>query len=272
MKTILLFLSCNIYWIAFSQVSEAKGFASYGDYLTGEYYRPVLTIEKRTQTDIFSFGGNDYKVRSNDPMVNNKMIREHVWGVTVDDSLYLNASPLLNMGGFIRAEIVGEYLFLSSAYPSDPAILKQLNLDAPETYSGYYFFGALGGIVAGVQAGKASLARIPLLYRPATNELMVLTRSNFAEMLRPYPELRNEFLESSVRKDQDAVYSLLKKFILEINIRDKQLALKMVNHGMDYHVVDSVNIHLFQYDRKVKSTKYVIINNRDTIAMTGITY
>ncbi|MEQ8470311.1 MAG: hypothetical protein RIC35_03960 [Marinoscillum sp.] len=274
MKTILLLLSCNVYWVAFSQEYEAKGYASYGDYLTGEYYRPVLTIEKRTQADIFSFGGNDYKVQSDDPKVNNNMIREHVWGVTVNDSLYINASKLLGLGGFIQAEIVGEYMFLSSAFPSNPVVLEQLNLNAPETYSGYYLFGAIGGLVAGVQAGKASLDRIPLLYRPATNELMVLTRSNFAEMLRPYPELRKKFLESSqgIREDQDPVYSLLKKHIHEINIWDKQLALKMFNHGLGYDVVDTVNIHLFHYDRKLKSTKYVVINNQDTIAMTGNTY
>jgi len=207
MKQILLLLTLafitNNTW---SQKYQDGGYKSYEELKNNSPAYPAdLVVTKRTTADIKAWGGNDYKVECADESVSKKMIKSEIWGIVKNDTLYLNAFPIVNLGWYAKVVILGKYCFLRPSFPVNPKIQKQLGFNDPQ-YG--YMFGAIGGAIEGAQM---AVKRIPLIYNIETGEKMLLNESGILKILESKPDLKAEFEKENDKSNEEILLSYLIK-------------------------------------------------------------
>ena len=170
---------------------------------TPNFTEPFI-IEKRTRADIISWGGNDYKVKSSLKTTTKNIIKTQIWGIYQNDTLYLNGIPLTGLKEYVKVEILGEYCFLKPAFPIQPKIQAELELNDPQ-YG--YMFGAIGGAI---QGGQMAVKRIPLIYRMTDGRTGLLTKKNILNLLKNHDELRGEFLSEESQEEEEILLKYLK--------------------------------------------------------------
>jgi hypothetical protein len=183
------------------------------DYKTGGYstlndfksnapnHLDTFIVSQRTSGDIKAWGGNDYKVESKTETTTKKVIKNEIWGIVVNDTLYLNGIRLTGLNWYSKVELFGKYCFLKPAFPVAPKIQKELGLNDPQ-YG--YMFGAVGGAIQGAQM---AVKRIPLIYSISDGQKMLLSKKNILMLLESQPELKSSFLSEA---NQDSEETLLK--------------------------------------------------------------
>ncbi|MEO6355631.1 MAG: DUF6563 family protein [Ferruginibacter sp.] len=199
--SIFIFLSLG----TFGQTQKnfkAGGYSTLGDFLgNAPNYLDTFVISKRTTGSIKAWGGNDFKVESTTEKTTKKNIKNEIWGIVVDDTLYLNGLKLTGLIWYSKVEIFGKYCFLRPAFPVAPKIQKELGLNDPQ-YG--YMFGAVGGAIQGAQM---AVKRIPLIYDLSDGHKMLLSKKNILILLETQQELKSSF-ESE--QNQDSEVTLLK--------------------------------------------------------------
>ncbi|MEA4937557.1 MAG: DUF6563 family protein [Paludibacter sp.] len=213
MKQIFLLLALALITnYTLSQKYQNGGYKSYEELKNNTPAYPAdFAVTRRTTADIKAWGGNDYKVECTDESVSKKMIKSEIWGIIKNDTLYLNAFPIVNLGWYAKVEIPGKYCFLRPSFPVNPKIQKQLGLNEPQ-YG--YMFGAIGGAIEGAQL---AVKRIPLIYNVETGEKILLNESGILKILESKPDLNAEF-EKEADKSNKAV---LLRYLIKVNDQEK---------------------------------------------------
>ena len=142
----------------FGQKPLSGGYTNLDDFKSRKLkFTDTFTIERRTQGDIKAWGGNDFKIESSDEHITKSVIRQQIWGIYKNDTLYLNGIPITGLIWYAKVEIFGKYSFLRPAFPINNKIQKELGLNDPQ-YG--YMFGAIGGAI---QGANMAIKRIPLI-------------------------------------------------------------------------------------------------------------
>lgn len=185
-----------------------------GGYLSYEEFKAQtpkftdsLTIRKRTMSDIKAWGGNDYKAESMSEKLSKKVIKNQIWGICKNDTLYLNGLNLTGLIWFARVEIYGNYCFLKPSFPANKTIQKELGLHEPENLA--FMFGMVGGAIAGAEM---AVRRIPLILDLKTDTKMVLSKENICKLLDEYTDLKSEFEAENLYSQE-----ILLKYLTKIN-------------------------------------------------------
>jgi len=103
-RTIFTTFSILIATILFSQTNEEKknGFANFNEFIQNQ---PSLSYEfqlkKRTDGDIFMTGGIvNYRLKKIKPEKESSKVEKEIWGITVNDTVYINSYPFSRMKGY----------------------------------------------------------------------------------------------------------------------------------------------------------------------------
>lgn len=203
---LIIFAFSSLSILSFGQTQKSYkvgGYSTLGDFQENNpNYPDTFIVSQRTTGDIKAWGGNDYKVESKTETTTKKIIKNEIWGIIDNDTLYLNGIRLT--GGpiwYSKVEIFGKYCFLRPAFPVAPKIQKELGLNAPQ-YG--YMFGAVGGAIQGAQM---AVKRIPLIYNISDGHKMLLSKKNILALLEDQPELKSSFM---TEQNQDSEETLLK--------------------------------------------------------------
>lgn len=167
----------------------------------------TLTIRRRTMTDIKAWGGNDYKAESNNENITKKVIKNKIWGICKNDTLYLNGIYITGLIWYARVDIFGKYCYLKPSFPANKELQYELGLNEPEDLS--YMFGMIGGAIAGAEM---AVRRIPLILEIKTGKKMVLSKENIFRLLDKHIDLMKEF-ETENNNDQ----KILLKYLTKVN-------------------------------------------------------
>lgn len=189
-----------------SQKIANGGYNSYEEFKNNKpTYADSFIVKKRTTGDIKAWGGNDYKVEYLSESVTKKMIKKEIWGISKNDTLYLNAEPLSGLYWYARVEIVGKYCFVRPALPINGKLQKQYGLNDPQFG---YMFGALGGAL---QAMQTAVKRIPVIYCPETGDKMLLSETNLTKLMENNTGLLAEFNAETDKNNEEVLLKYLKK-------------------------------------------------------------
>lgn len=184
---------------------KAGGYETLSDFQSNTpKYLDTFIVSKRTTGEIKAWGGNDYAVESTTETTTKKVIKNQIWGIFFNDTLYLNGLKLTGLIWFSKVEIFGKYCFLKPAFPVLAKIQKELGLNDPQ-YG--YMFGAVGGAFQGAQM---ALKRIPLIYSLSDGKKMLLCKKNILMLLENYPELKTNFLNEKKQETEDILLKYLK--------------------------------------------------------------
>jgi hypothetical protein len=166
-----------------------------------------FNIKKRTKGAIISFGGNDYDVDSDS--ISNSILKNKIWGIFKDDTLYINGMGLVGAFGYCKVEILGEFMYVRPMSPVKPKYKKEFGIPNNPSYGS----GAVGGAV---QGASSALSRIPVIIKKTTGKNFILTKESILPMIKNHTELNENFKSEP---DQDNIETLL-KYIRMLN-KDK---------------------------------------------------
>lgn len=207
-RYLILSFICTLSITLFGQnqlLYKAGGYSTLSDFHNNTpNYLDTFIVSKRTIGDIKAWGGNDYKVESLTGSTTKKVIKNQIWGIFNNDTLYLNGLYVTGLIGYSKVELFGKYCFLKPAFPVSPKIQKNLGLNNPQ--SGY-MFGAVGGAIQGAQM---AVKRIPLIYRISDGRTVLLSKKSMLVLLGNYPELKNNFLKETKQESEDILLKYLK--------------------------------------------------------------
>ncbi len=188
-------------------VYNVGGYTTLADFQSNTpNYPDTFIVKHRTTLDIKAWGGNDYKVESMNKTIKTKVIKKQLWGIFVNDTLYLNSLQLTGYNWYSKVELFGKYCFLRPAFPFLSKFQKELGLDKNEPNLGF-MFGAVGGAIQGAQM---AVARISLIYCISDGQKMLLSKKNILALLENYPELKANFFNETTQESEDTLLKYLK--------------------------------------------------------------
>ncbi len=167
-------------------------------------YLDTFIMSRRTTGDIKAWGGNDYMIKSMKETTTKKVIKNKIWGIFINDTLYLNGINLTGLDWYSKVELFGKYCFLKPAFPVSPKIQKELGvIDSQYGYT----FGAIGGAI---QGAKIAVKRIPLIYSILNGQKMLLSKKNIIMLLESHPEIKTNFLNEPKQESEETLLKYLK--------------------------------------------------------------
>jgi hypothetical protein len=86
----------------FGQTKTNNGFADYNEF---KLNKPTLSfdfqLKQRTGGDIFMTGGiSNYRLKKIKPVNETRKVEEEIWGISVGDTVYINAYPFSKVKGY----------------------------------------------------------------------------------------------------------------------------------------------------------------------------
>ena len=166
-----------------------------GVYLTLEQFKNQkpsfntnLQIIKRTSSDIFMLGGNDYKIESNNDTINAKFTKKTIFAYVKNDSIFLNCFKYKLQFWYALCLTSGNFLVFKSCMTNNDA-------------SNLAVIG--GGIASGVMANKRYLNVLSL----RTGNVKNLSKEYLIERLKENPKLSEQYKNE---KEQESELTLIK--------------------------------------------------------------
>lgn len=213
-------------------------------------------IEKRTDSDIEMYGGNDYKVTSTNKEVPLGEIKKRIWGIYDGTSLYINGFHYSGYNWYSKAEIVGKLIYLKIEPPLNKN--KQKIIGYKENPYNYNMFGAIGGaIVSAIESSRKEIKRIPILLNLESKNAVFLTRDRMFQLISEFPDLKRDYLleietdnEEIVKKYINRLNSKNEFFLFSANSID-QLILKGTENRLK-----EINDNLYRIDSNITFQDY----------------
>ena len=179
-----------------------------------EYNADFFGIKQRTKTNIAMVGGNDYKVECLGKDVSKKTIKNDIWAVVKNDTLYLNALPITGLMGYAKAEVAGRYCALKVAIPNKAKYIKELSSNDVGNVSTVAILG--GPIIGGIAGASQALKRILIVYDTETGARELLNLNSITKLLTPYDDLKEQFSFEVKKEDEE----ILLKYLILINEKE----------------------------------------------------
>lgn len=176
---------------------------AYMNYLELKSKTPSLTAEfhavKRSEGGKAMAGGSDYSIYSVDDVVSKLTIKNDIYAISINDTLYLNSMFQMRLKGYSKVITQGRYLVFYGPVNEPPGSL---------TYMG----GAIGGAIDG-----AARAKKRELYLIDANGMYGLAKpinkGKLKNMLADYPSLLNEY-QAEPEGENDEI---MLKYLIKIN-------------------------------------------------------
>jgi len=150
-----------------------------------------LIIEKRTTSDKFMVGRNDYKLISPDKSVSKKIIKSELLAYSDGDTLYLNCAKYKLQSWFTKIICDGKYFVFWAGMPNDKSLINN------ETALSY-LFGAVGGISAAVSNANT---RILYAVDSENDKLFIVNDDLIRDLLKEYPKILGQFNKWAAKSD-----------------------------------------------------------------------
>lgn len=177
-KILIFFLSAIS--LAHGQASFPKGiYMNYDELKSGKSSRAgEFVVERRSSSDIFMVGGNDYKIKSTNDSASKSDIKWSYYAISTGDSVFINGSKFEIGAWYCLLHTDSEYYYFSGG----PCTNRQ---NPMFIQSGSSAAALGGGIVGGIAAGQHALERYLYLIDRQTGLADVITvyylRSSFAK-------------------------------------------------------------------------------------------
>lgn len=186
MKTILFtFFIVTLSISAFSQ-NQNNIFKTYEDFKGGQPTDFVkFQLKKRTGGNVFMTGGiTNYRLKKIVPETRNEEVTREIWGLIIDDSVYINSYPYSNIIGFNKLIEDGYYGY----FVGEPASLKEKQVEL--------------GIIEPDEPQKVVCCQTSYVILP-NGEIKWLTPELLGKLINDNQELTSEF-ESDKILQEDA--------------------------------------------------------------------
>lgn len=226
-KLILIFFLCSVSF-SFAQEQKAGAYLNYQDFKDNnpDLSDSLLIINKRSDIDILSNGGNEYIVGSR-KKEQNKILDNIIWGVYLKNVLYLNSKLITGVGGYAKVETIGRYSVVNPSFPVNYKNQKNVNLENSQKqyFSSDDMAGLVVGNAAGIFMGLATgtfvffypapttithTKQFPIIYDMKTKEMMMLNKPNVEALLEDYHNLINRFTHEESKEDAETLLKYVK--------------------------------------------------------------
>lgn len=161
----------------------------------------VLKLIPRKKSEIKMGGGNDYKLEGwTEEENDNDYLRNQIWAVECNDTLYLNGYHVTQTKWYAKAETRGKFILIYSALPTKKKVAQELGLG--EKYKQRQgaamaagMFGLLGAAIATAANGQGTLDRYPILYDIAQNKAYYPQAENMLILTDGLPQLQEKYAQ-----------------------------------------------------------------------------
>ena len=173
-------------------------------------------VKKRSGFDISMVGGNDYRIKSSNKVINKKLKRK-AWAYSDGDTLYINCRKYKALKWYTKVLSYGDYLLF------DAGMSKLTKNENGGAVAAGVMFGAIGGAMAG--AAMAQM-RFPYAIEVRTNTMYLITLDFIDKVMQnkgaaAYATFQNEkkVIEKlrAERQKEIATETLINKYIPLIN-------------------------------------------------------
>ena len=165
-------------------------------------------FEKRSKSQIWAWGGTEYKIYFPNRLVKRKYIKDSIWGVSSNDTIFLNNRLVSKNTGFnpiIKLEF--PYSYMIAYIPMYDEIEEQEN---GALAIGSYFGGAVGAAIAGGAAGVPRKRVVVLDMR--TGKLIRLNDYGIYRLFKNEPELMEKYKKIRELKDNETyIFQMIDK-------------------------------------------------------------
>lgn len=128
----------------------------------------------------------DYRVKSADKTIKNKVINKQIWAISTGEKLYLNGYHIAFPKKYLMVEHIGKY------------ILYQGGLEAGDGAAIAFGGGALG-------AGLAGMSRWLYAWDPVEEKNHKVNENFLKKWLKPYPALSQDYMFEPQSRDMEVL-------------------------------------------------------------------
>lgn len=196
MKTILItLLTIAISIVAYPQ-TEKNIFRTYEEFKENKPSEfAEFKLKKRTGFNVFMMGGiTNYRLKKIDPNANSEKMKKEIWGVFVDDSVYINSYPYSQIIGFNKIIENGYY----SYFIGEPARLKDKQISL--------------GIIKPDDPQKAVCCKTSYVILP-NGEVKWLTPELLSELINDNQKLTEELRADNIlQEDAHKMFGYLNRY------------------------------------------------------------
>ncbi len=160
-----------------------------------------LDLIKRTKGDIKMVGGNDYKIESADKTIKKKILRKDIWAYSNGDTLYLNCFQYKVQPWYASVISDGKYLVIKGG------LSQYADMQKEQMAMGYYF-GAIGGAIAGA---KMAMLRFLYVIDKSTNEISTVTPELLEKLLANDENLLAQFKDETNKESEEILLKYVKR-------------------------------------------------------------
>ncbi|MFT5640927.1 MAG: hypothetical protein ACI9A7_001025 [Cyclobacteriaceae bacterium] len=277
MKSIYFIIFLRLAVFVNAQDNSAIGFASRENYLKNISYTTTFYIEGRTKQVISNDYANEVNIGTDNRFIKKSDIRNKLWGVTINDVLYINSNNVVGHHVFTRAMAINDGLFyLEAPYPDQSKFLKELDLkpNYNDNITVPIMFGALGVVLyIGITNAASGSALIPLIYDIHSDQSFVLKKWGLnALMEQGSPEVYSSFLaEKAALKKKEIKGIDLFKYLKSTESMAREDVLKHLR-TRNINKPNEINLHLFRRDKKYLEEYLLIVNDTNTVQFSALDY
>lgn len=141
-----------------------------------------IEIIKRTRTDIYMNGGNDYKIKAEHRKISKKL-KKHYWIVQLKDSIFINCRHFKIGKWYAYAKRMGIFLVFKASKTLTAEERSKMNMA-----------GTIGGPLVGASmAGEYAVLRDYYMLNLNDNQLIHINDEKMTELLKKFPDLSEQY-------------------------------------------------------------------------------
>ncbi len=153
----------------------------------------VLKVNKRTKKDIQFWGGNDYKLDSDDKKIKSSFLKKDIWAYSDGDALYLNCAQFDAQPWYTKLISDGRWMiFKAGILSKGDALVKQ---KAKAKDMGIEFNNNVGG-------ADAAMLRFLYVLDKESGKVIAVDVLSMQELLSANQELLNNFNDDPNQMDE----------------------------------------------------------------------
>ncbi len=192
-QLVLLTVAISTLTIAQTQQNVFETFENFKSNQPTDYVE--FKLKKRTDGNVFMTGGiTNYRLKKILPKIKSEKLTKKVWGVLVDDSVYINSYPYSKIIGFNKIIEKGYY----SYFIGEPARLKDEQSSL--------------GIIKPDEPQKAVCCKTSYVILPH-GEVKWLTRELLSELIKDNHELSTELKGEEIsQEDAHKMFDYLNRY------------------------------------------------------------
>ena len=213
-RGLFLVLLCLVY-LSVAQEQEGVAYFSYQDFKEN---KPVFSASVTIRDDFenFKMTKNPYLIKSKDKQLQ-KRIENEIWGVYIENALYLNGKFFSGIEGYCKIEEYGKYNLLGGLFTikdslKDDTDLK-LSLTLKKPLIKKISIGHIEGSIMGtpLKNNDFFLYFLPVIYDMESNERFILNRYYVEKLIDKHSDLKNQFEKEDSKGNKETLLKYIKR-------------------------------------------------------------